>query len=150
MTYDEDCCNTARLFFPRAPHGTTHLGCVAPYAALKRRYSVHTPTARRILAAWPLVLHCNGGTLYIMQVYRLLVAKTYEMHMFKTASKKLGLDQAVLSGSRPQKKQDAAPTKAEVRGRREEKTRGGGGRWRKSRGWGGRGTQGGVARGAGR
>lgn len=55
-----------------------------------------------------------------LQVYRLLVAKTYEMHMFKTASKKLGLDQAVLSGSRPQKKQDAAPTKAEVREIREE------------------------------
>ncbi len=52
-------------------------------------------------------------------MYRLLVAKTYEMHMFKTASRKLGLDQAVLSGSRPQNKnkQDkAAPTKAEVRG----------------------------------
>ncbi|CAN0317306.1 unnamed protein product, partial [Hapterophycus canaliculatus] len=50
------------------------------------------------------------------QVYRLLVAKTYEMHMFKTASKKLGLDQAVLSGSRPQNKTDKqAPTKAEVR-----------------------------------
>ncbi|CAN0355492.1 unnamed protein product, partial [Laminaria digitata] len=49
------------------------------------------------------------------QVYRLLVAKTYEMHMFKTASKKLGLDQAVLGGTRPQKGQDkAAPTKAEV------------------------------------
>lgn len=49
------------------------------------------------------------------QVYRLLVAKTYEMHMFKTASKKLGLDQAVLAGTRPQKGQDkAAPTKAEV------------------------------------
>jgi len=51
-----------------------------------------------------------------VKVYRLLVAKTYEMHMFKTASRKLGLDQAVLSGSRPQNKQDkAAPTKAEVR-----------------------------------
>ena len=50
------------------------------------------------------------------QVYRLLVAKTYEMHMFKTASKKLGLDQAVLGGTGPQKGQDkAAPTKAEVR-----------------------------------
>lgn len=49
------------------------------------------------------------------QVYRLLVAKTYEMHMFKTASKKLGLDQAVLGGTRPQKGQDKnAPTKAEV------------------------------------
>lgn len=48
-------------------------------------------------------------------MYRLLVAKTYEMHMFKTASKKLGLDQAVLGGSRPQKGQDkTAPTKAEV------------------------------------
>lgn len=44
------------------------------------------------------------------------MAKTYEMHMFKTASKKLGLDQAVLSGSRPQNKTDKqAPTKAEVR-----------------------------------
>lgn len=43
------------------------------------------------------------------------MAKTYEMHMFKTASKKLGLDQAVLAGTRPQKGQDkAGPTKAEV------------------------------------
>ena len=50
-----------------------------------------------------------------IKVYRLLVAKTYEMHMFKTASKKLGLDQAVLSGSRPRKAQDkAAPTAKEV------------------------------------
>lgn len=60
------------------------------------------------------------------------MAKTYEMHMFKTASKKLGLDQAVLSGSRPQKKLDAAPTKAEVRcgavrWRRDRKRKGEGG-----------------------
>ena len=43
------------------------------------------------------------------------MAKTYEMHMFKTASKKLGLDQAILSGSRPRKAQDkAGPTAKEV------------------------------------
>lgn len=50
-------------------------------------------------------------------MYRLLVAKTYEMHMFKTASKKLGLDQAVLAGSRPTGNGSGdrpAPTKAEV------------------------------------
>lgn len=46
----------------------------------------------------------------------MLVAKTYEMHMFKTASKKLGLDQAVLAGSRPKKAQDkAVPNAKEVR-----------------------------------
>lgn len=52
-----------------------------------------------------------------VKVYRLLVAKTYEMHMFKTASKKLGLDQAVLAGSRPTGSGSGdrtAPTKAEV------------------------------------
>lgn len=46
------------------------------------------------------------------------MAKTYEMHMFKTASKKLGLDQAVLAGTRPAGKggsERPAPTKAEVR-----------------------------------
>lgn len=40
------------------------------------------------------------------------------MHMFKTASKKLGLDQAVLAGSRPTGSGSGdrtAPTKAEVR-----------------------------------
>ncbi|CAN0188476.1 unnamed protein product [Ectocarpus sp. 6 AP-2014] len=50
-----------------------------------------------------------------VKVYRLLVAKTYETHMFKTASRKLGLDEAVLSGTRPQQKQKSiAPTAKEV------------------------------------
>ncbi|KAL7690284.1 putative chromodomain-helicase-DNA-binding protein [Plasmopara halstedii] len=33
-----------------------------------------------------------------VKIYRLLTAKTYELHMFHTASLKLGLDQAVLGG----------------------------------------------------
>ena len=32
-----------------------------------------------------------------MKVYRLVTRKTYERYMFDTASKKLGLDQAVLT-----------------------------------------------------
>lgn len=44
------------------------------------------------------------------------MAKTYETHMFKIASRKLGLDEAVLSGTRPQQKQKStAPTAKEVR-----------------------------------
>merc|ERR1712183_560182 len=37
-----------------------------------------------------------------VSVYRLLTAKTYEMHMFHSASMKLGLEQAVLSRNREQ------------------------------------------------
>lgn len=70
-----------------------------------------------VSTCWSFLLSLPAALLWLHndKVYRLLVAKTYEMHMFKTASKKLGLDQAVLSGSRPQNKQDKqAPTKAEV------------------------------------
>lgn len=54
----------------------------------------------------------------------MLVAKTYEMHMFKTASKKLGLDQAVLANTRPPGKgtDRAGPSKAEVRMRLDDTT----------------------------
>jgi len=42
------------------------------------------------------------GQTKAVRVYRLLTAKTYEMHMFHSASMKLGLEQAVLSQQRDQ------------------------------------------------
>jgi chromodomain-helicase-DNA-binding protein 7 len=42
-----------------------------------------------------------------VRVYRLLTAKTYEMHMFHTASMKLGLDRAVLAHQRQQGEDDS-------------------------------------------
>lgn len=42
------------------------------------------------------------GQTKAVSVYRLLTAKTYEMHMFHSASMKLGLEQAVLSQQRDQ------------------------------------------------
>jgi len=45
--------------------------------------------------------HRIGQTRHV-RVYRLLTAKTYEMHMFHTASMKLGLDRAVLAHQRQQ------------------------------------------------
>lgn len=42
------------------------------------------------------------GQTRAVQVYRLLTAKTYEMHMFHSASLKLGLERAVLSQQREQ------------------------------------------------
>ena len=42
------------------------------------------------------------GQTKAVRVYRLLTAKTYEMHMFHSASMKLGLEQAVLSQQRGQ------------------------------------------------
>ena len=42
------------------------------------------------------------GQTKAVSVYRLLTAKTYEMHMFHSASMKLGLEQAVLSQNRDQ------------------------------------------------
>jgi len=41
-----------------------------------------------------------------VRVYRLLTAKTYEMHMFHSASMKLGLDRAVLAHQRQQEGDD--------------------------------------------
>lgn len=42
------------------------------------------------------------GQTRAVRVYRLLTAKTYEMHMFHSASMKLGLDRAVLAHTRQQ------------------------------------------------
>merc|ERR1712100_666155 len=42
------------------------------------------------------------GQTRAVRVYRLLTAKTYEMHMFHSASMKLGLEKAVLSHQRDQ------------------------------------------------
>ena len=42
------------------------------------------------------------GQTRAVRVYRLLTAKTYEMHMFHSASMKLGLERAVLSQQRDQ------------------------------------------------
>lgn len=43
-----------------------------------------------------------------VKIYRLLTAKTYELHMFHQASLKLGLDQAVLGSIREREQQTAA------------------------------------------
>merc|ERR1719253_481740 len=40
------------------------------------------------------------GQTRAVSVYRLLTSKTYEMHMFNSASMKLGLDRAVLAQQR--------------------------------------------------
>ena len=47
------------------------------------------------------------GQTRAVQVYRLLTAKTYEMHMFHTASMKLGLDRAVLASQRNEEENDS-------------------------------------------
>ncbi|CAM9125272.1 unnamed protein product, partial [Chrysoparadoxa australica] len=49
-----------------------------------------------------------------VKVYRLLASKTYEMHLFRTANKKLGLDQAVLSTAGEGKSGNQALSKKEV------------------------------------
>ena len=46
------------------------------------------------------------GQTRAVRVYRLLTAKTYEMHMFHSASMKLGLDRAVLAHTRQQQGED--------------------------------------------
>ena len=43
--------------------------------------------------------HSIGQTMYVC-VYQLLTSKTYEIHMFHSASLKLGLDRAVLAHQR--------------------------------------------------
>ena len=50
------------------------------------------------------------GQTRAVRVYRLLTAKTYEMHMFHSASMKLGLDRAVLAHQR-QNEQDQSKRK---------------------------------------
>ena len=49
-----------------------------------------------------------------VKVYRLLTAKTYEMHMFHLSSLKMGLDQAVLSGIENGSSGECGLSKAEI------------------------------------
>jgi len=51
------------------------------------------------------------GQTRAVRVYRLLTAKTYEMHMFHSASMKLGLDRAVLAHQRQQGGEDQDTSK---------------------------------------
>ena len=52
------------------------------------------------------------GQTRAVSVYRLLTAKTYEMHMFHSASMKLGLDRAVLAHQRQQETDESQETKS--------------------------------------
>ena len=52
------------------------------------------------------------GQTRAVRVYRLLTAKTYEMHMFHSASMKLGLDRAVLAHQRQQGEDEQDPLKS--------------------------------------
>lgn len=53
------------------------------------------------------------GQTRAVSVYRLLTAKTYEMHMFHSASMKLGLDRAVLAHQRQNEQDPSRHTKSE-------------------------------------
>jgi hypothetical protein len=53
------------------------------------------------------------GQTRAVRVYRLLTAKTYEMHMFHTASMKLGLDRAVLAHQRQNEQETSSRKKSE-------------------------------------
>ncbi len=59
------------------------------------------------------------GQTKAVRVYRLLTAKTYEMHMFHSASMKLGLEQAVLSQQRDQGEGGAEGKKSKSKSERE-------------------------------
>ena len=59
------------------------------------------------------------GQTKAVRVYRLLTAKTYEMHMFHSASMKLGLEQAVLSQQRDQGEEGAEGKKSKSKSERE-------------------------------
>lgn len=59
------------------------------------------------------------GQTRAVNVYRLLTAKTYEMHMFHAASMKLGLDRAVLAHQRQQETDDSQDTKSKSKSERE-------------------------------
>ena len=59
------------------------------------------------------------GQTKAVRVYRLLTAKTYEMHMFHSASMKLGLEQAVLSKQRNQGEEGAEGKKSKSKSERE-------------------------------
>ncbi len=53
------------------------------------------------------------GQTRAVKVYRLLTAKTYEMHMFHSASMKLGLDRAVLAHQRQNEQNSSNEVKSE-------------------------------------
>jgi hypothetical protein len=59
------------------------------------------------------------GQTKAVRVYRLLTAKTYEMHMFHSASMKLGLEQAVLSQQRDQGEDGTEGKKSKSKSERE-------------------------------
>ena len=59
------------------------------------------------------------GQTKAVRVYRLLTAKTYEMHMFHSASMKLGLEQAVLSQQRDQGEEGTEGKKTKSKSERE-------------------------------
>jgi len=59
------------------------------------------------------------GQTRAVSVYRLLTAKTYEMHMFHSASMKLGLDRAVLAHQRQQLGKDENDPKKESKSEKE-------------------------------
>merc|ERR1712238_18890 len=59
------------------------------------------------------------GQTKAVSVYRLLTAKTYEMHMFHSASMKLGLEQAVLSQNRDQGEEGTKGKKHKSKGEKE-------------------------------
>lgn len=52
------------------------------------------------------------GQTRAVRVYRLLTAKTYEIHMFHSASMKLGLERAVLSQQRDQSEEEGGKSKS--------------------------------------
>jgi len=58
-----------------------------------------------------------------VRVYRLLTAKTYEMHMFHSASLKLGLDRAVLAHQRQNTNSDEVSSKRKSKAEREEQAK---------------------------
>ena len=58
-----------------------------------------------------------------VRVYRLLTAKTYEMHMFHSASLKLGLDRAVLAHQRQNADSEESSTKRKSKAEREEQAK---------------------------
>lgn len=60
------------------------------------------------------------GQTRAVRVYRLLTAKTYEMHMFHSASMKLGLERAVLSQQRDQgEEEEGGSSKSKSKSERE-------------------------------
>ncbi|KAL7473004.1 hypothetical protein ACHAXS_013390 [Conticribra weissflogii] len=58
-----------------------------------------------------------------VRVYRLLTSKTYEMHMFHSASLKLGLDRAVLAAQRQNANSEEGSSKRKSKAEREEQAK---------------------------